>query len=79
MLRFARDVMYCNINDLDESITQKELEANGLILKGNIVYIKAGTKFEVPNEQMFDAPAIILNGELVLSFTTDTPIEVYFD
>jgi hypothetical protein len=79
MLRFARDVVYCSINDLDESITEKILEENGLFLKGDIVYIKAGTKFEVPNEQMFGAPAIIINGELVLSFTTDTPIEVYID
>jgi hypothetical protein len=79
MLKFARNVVYCSINDLDESITEKVLEENGLFLKGDIVYIKAGTKFEVPNEQMFGAPAIIINGELVLSFTTDTPIEVYID
>lgn len=79
MLRFARDVVYCNINDLDESITEKELEENGLFLKGDIVYIKAGTKFKVPNEHMSGAPAIILNDDLVLSFTTDTPIEVYID
>lgn len=51
MLRFARDVLYCNINDLDESITLKELKENGLIVKG----------------------------DFVVSFTTDTPIEVYFD
>lgn len=77
MLRFARDVVYCNINDLDESITIKDLEENGLTVKDNFVYIKAGTKFETT--KTFGAPAIVLNDDFVLTFTSDTPIEVYFD
>lgn len=77
MLRFARDVVYCNINDLDESITIKDLEENGLTVKDNLVYIKAGTKFETT--KAFGAPAIVLNGDFVLTFTSDTPIEVYFE
>ena len=77
MLRFARDVVYCNINDLDENITQKELKENGLIVKGDFVYIKAGTKFKEAN--VYGAPAIVINDDFVLSFTSDTPIEVYFD
>lgn len=77
MLRFARDVVYCNINDLDESITIKDLEENGLTVKDNLVYIKAGTKFETT--KAFGAPAIVLNDDFVLTFTSDTPIEVYFE
>jgi hypothetical protein len=77
MLRFARDVLYCNINDLDDSITVKELEENGLTVKDNFVYIKAGTKFETT--RVFGAPAIALNDDFVLTFTSDTPIEVYID
>ena len=77
MLRFARDVLYCNINDLDDSITAKELEENGLIVKDSFVYIKAGTKFETT--KVFGAPAIVLNDDFVLTFISDTPIEVYFD
>lgn len=77
MLRFARDVVYCNINDLDESITIKDLEENGLTVKDNLVYIKAGTKFETT--KAFGAPAIVLNDDFVLTFTSDTSIEVYFE
>lgn len=77
MLRFARDVVYCNINDLDENITIKDLEENGLTVKDNLVYIKAGTKFETT--KAFGAPAIVLNDDFVLTFTSDTPIEVYFE
>lgn len=77
MLRFARDVLYCNINDLDDSITVKELEENSLIVKDSFVYIKAGTKFETT--KVFGAPAIVLNDDFVLTFISDTPIEVYFD
>ena len=77
MLRFARDVLYCNINDLDDSITVKELEENGLIVKDSFVYIKAGTKFETT--RVFGAPASVLNDDFVLTFISDTPIEVYFD
>lgn len=77
MLRFARDVVYCNINDLDENITIKDLEENGLTVKDNFVYIKAGTKFETT--KAFGAPAIVLNDDFVLTFTSDTPIEVYFE
>ena len=77
MLRFARDVLYCNINDLDDSITVKELEENSLIVKDSFVYIKAGTKFETT--KVFGAPAIVLNDDFVLTFISDTTIEVYFD